>query len=154
MHRIVCATVLGVAALTGGATAQLPEDSYLGSIVDVSEPVHCQGAVKVFNSCGFDGSTQDYVKKDGLTMVKLGGVVHGLEVPENCVVNAYSKAVSNDGVFSSDRKSRGIIVKGPKRVCVSKSLQHVEILTIEDAADAGVISKHVAKKHALLVCHA
>ena len=150
MNRLLFAAAIGVATLRG-STAQPPEDSYLGSIVDVSEPIHCHGPVKVFTSCAFDGKAKNYEKKDGLTMVRLGSTVHGLEVPENCVVNAYSKAVSNDGMFSSDRNSRGIIIKGPKRVCVSKSLQHVEVLTIEDAADAAMVSKHVAKKHALLV---
>ena len=60
-----------------------------------------------------------------------------IEVPDNCVVNVYSKAVNEAGVFTSDKKSMAakLVIKGPRQMCVEKVMHHVEMITIEDSAD-------------------
>lgn len=146
--------VVAAAAATAMASAQSPEDSELAHIVDVSAPVHCAGAVEVFQTCDFAGQAKRFEKKEGMTVVPLKGgdkKMQGIVVPENCVVNLYSKAVSASGVYSNQDKSTGVVLKGPKKMCVSKAMHHVEMLTIEDSADVGTVAKQVATKHSLLV---
>ena len=55
------------------ASAQSPEDSELAHIVDVSAPVHCAGAVEVFQTCDFAGQAKRFEKKEGMTVVPLKG---------------------------------------------------------------------------------
>lgn len=138
----------------GCVTAQPAEDIALSKIVDVSAPVHCVGPVKVYKTCAFEGTAKSFEKENGMTVIRMPAKhkrMVAIEVPDNCVVNVYSKAVNEAGVFTSDKKSMGLVIKGPRQMCVEKVMKHVEMITIEDSADVGTVAKHVSTRHALLM---
>ena len=148
------AIIVLVATACSLVAAQPAEDIALSKIVDVSAPIHCVGPVKVYKTCKFEGVAKNFEKEDGMTVIRMPArhkKMVAIEVPDNCVVNVYSKAVNEAGVFTSDKKSMGLVIKGPRQMCVEKVMHHVEMITIEDAADVSTVSKHVSTRHALLM---
>ena len=148
------AIIVLVATACSIVAAQPAEDIALSKIVDVSAPVHCVGPVKVYKTCKFEGVAKNFEKEDGMTVIRMPArhkKMVAIEVPDNCVVNVYSKAVNEAGVFTSDKKSMGLVIKGPRQMCVEKVMHHVEMITIEDSADVSTVSKHVSTRHALLM---
>jgi len=114
----------------------------------------CKKPVRLFSSCDFDSNPMMEVQKDntGMTTVHLEKEKHqvkGIVISENCVVNVYQHAFKH-GVtaFGAGSKNAGLLIKGPKRVCVGKALHKVKTITIEDTADAGTLATKMDEQNA------
>ena len=113
----------------------------------------CKKPIRLFSTCDFDSTPLMEVQKDnnGMTTVHLEKEKHdimGISVSENCVVNVYQHAFKHDvSIYGTGSKNAGLLLKGPKRMCVGKAIHKVKTITIEDNADAGTLANKMDKQN-------
>ena len=160
------AVVFGVAALLCIAAADALEAAGDNSQIsrkttediakmanDMESEYTCKKPIRLFSTCDFDSTPLMEVQKDnnGMTTVHLEKEKHdimGISVSENCVVNVYQHAFKHDvSIYGTGSKNAGLLLKGPKRMCVGKAIHKVKTITIEDNADAGTLANKMDKQN-------
>jgi len=120
---------------------------------DMESEYTCKKPIRLFSTCDFDSNPLMEVQKDnnGMTTVHLEKEKHkimGIIVSENCVVNVYQHAFKHDvSIYGTGSKNAGLLLKGPKRMCVGKAIHKVKTITIEDNADAGTLANKMDKQN-------
>jgi hypothetical protein len=120
---------------------------------DIESQYTCKKPIRLYNTCDFETNPMMEVIKDnnGMTTVHLEKEKHqvkGIVVSENCVVNVYQHLFKNGvSVYGAGSKNAGLLIKGPKKLCVGKALHKVKTITIEDTADAGTLANKMDEQN-------